>query len=354
MFKQVFGIAFSGYAYYLLIKINSYDVKELFRMYLNASLVISFLAVFQEVSYIFGLNWGYDYSWFLPKWKYCESAIHLLRVNAIMPEPAVLAIALTPAMFVALNELFKKRHLWLSRKSAFLILTAYLLSFSFLGMIGLLVSIVLILFQHQYFSIGTTKMIILILFFIPILGMTVFFVYWFVPEIFIRANDIFALISDVSKLSQVNLSVFAFFSNFFVTINAFTSNPLIGTGLGTYLQDYNAYIGRIMPSFSKKLLLNSNDANSLFLRMLAETGLIGVSLFLFFLFNCFIRKQAKIFDKDLEMYQMVNSGIFVLILLRLIRYGHYFTDGFFFFIFLYYFTAKAYKQKMKYLSENGY
>ena len=49
----------------------------------------------------------------------------------------------------------------------------------------------------------------------------------------------------------------------------------------------------------------------------------------------------------LEKMAVINNGILVFIALRMIRLGHYFIDGLFFFVFLYYFSSKIYAEREK-------
>ena len=82
---------------------------------------------------------------------------------------------------------------------------------------------------------------------------------------------------------------------------------------------------------------NSFDANSLFTRILSEFGLIG-----FILVIWSILLASKCFNsKDLYLSQ----GIFIYFLLKLFRDGHYFPPELFFFIWLFYFSIKEYKER---------
>jgi len=82
--------------------------------------------------------------------------------------------------------------------------------------------------------------------------------------------------------------------------------------------------------------LNTQDANSMFLRLISETGLFGTSIFIFFLFYCFVKKRNEIDD---EVW-LISGSLFVLIILNLFRQGHFFYSGFPFYFWLYYFNWK--------------
>ncbi len=175
---------------------------------------------------------------------------------------------------------------------------------------------------------------------IPLLGIIIYNI----PAVKFRVDDTYNLFSakNVSKeeINKTNLSTYALYSNYRVTKEAFLKNPLFGTGIGTYEDNYYMYINKIIPKtpIREKYHLNDKDANSLFMRMLVEIGLIGVIIFLLFTF--FNRVNFSSNNIDQRFFWAFNNGIFVLIVLRLLRQGHYTSLGFIMFIMLYYFLKK--------------
>ena len=85
---------------------------------------------------------------------------------------------------------------------------------------------------------------------------------------------------------------------------------------------------------------NKADANSLFLRLMSETGLMGMIFILLIVFRCFVGNDG-IDDK----YWVISGSLLIIILLYLLRQGNYFLNGFPFFVWLYYHTKKAYLEK---------
>ena len=53
--KQTIGVPLSALAYYMLIKINNYDVDYLFKIYLKIAFLISTIGIFQEFSFLINL-----------------------------------------------------------------------------------------------------------------------------------------------------------------------------------------------------------------------------------------------------------------------------------------------------------
>jgi hypothetical protein len=74
------------------------------------------------------------------------------------------------------------------------------------------------------------------------------------------------------------------------------------------------------------------------LRLISETGLFGVGIFLFVIIKGYVRR-----DPEYETYHwLVSNSILIMILLNLFRQGHYFLNGFPFFVILYYYNSVSY------------
>ncbi len=90
---------------------------------------------------------------------------------------------------------------------------------------------------------------------------------------------------------------------------------------------------------------NSQDANSMLLRLISETGLFGTFFMLGLTFKCFVNRQRMPDAPD--TFWIISGAILTMIVVNLLRQGHYFLNGFPFFIWLYYFNyvnAQKYKQ----------
>ena len=83
---------------------------------------------------------------------------------------------------------------------------------------------------------------------------------------------------------------------------------------------------------------NSKDANSLFIRMFSEGGLIGLGLLFFSIFVFFVYKRG-IDEPSLYYLTIINQGVFLMLIVRLLRTGNYIGQGYYFFFFLYAFSA---------------
>jgi hypothetical protein len=153
---------------------------------------------------------------------------------------------------------------------------------------------------------------------------------------------------DVKKMSKVNSSTFALYTNYIIAKESFQRNPLFGSGLGSHPINYDITFAKYFPAdFAERFgSFNKFDANSLFLRLMSETGIFGLFMLFLFLFRFFMGKK-HMGSPQLREMNIVNQGIFILIIVRLIRTGSYFGNGFFLFIFMYYYTNRIAKGKIK-------
>src|SRR5690606_15897113 len=126
------------------------------------------------------------------------------------------------------------------------------------------------------------------------------------------------------------------YNNFHIAVENFKRNPIFGTGLGSHPTAFDKY------SLTKNVStagfdLNKQDANAMFNRLLSETGLFGLGLFIFFILFRFVRK-----DRSENKLWIISSACLVVILINMGRQGHYFLAGFPFYFWMFY---AAWKEK---------
>ncbi len=342
MTKQVIGISAMGTAYYLLFKINGFEIEKLFNIYLRIAVIVAAIGIFQEFSYMIGLKCGYDFKFLIPKWTFSTADCGIMRVNSIFMEPSHFAITMAPAFFVALSNIFKNNPLYIKSKLAnVLIIASYILTFSAIAYIGVLISIMLILLSFK-----KIKYILLMLGIVPLL---IYASYYHVPEIRGRADAAIAVVSGKRKAIDVHHSVYTVISHAFVAYKSFINNPVFGHGLGSHSVSYDRFIhtGASYGFWRKGVFItNRMDAASLFVRLVSETGFVGVIAVLFFIFRFRVNRS------DNKKLYMISNAVFILFILQLIKQGHYFYNGLFFFVWLYYFTKKTEGFKSVEIEEN--
>ena len=87
---------------------------------------------------------------------------------------------------------------------------------------------------------------------------------------------------------------------------------------------------------------NTSDANSMFLRIISETGLFGIVFIILFIIQYYVLRGN---DHSNQHLWLISNATLVIILLQLLRQGNYTFSGFMFYMWLYYFTkleAKKY------------
>jgi len=315
--------------FYLLIKINKYNINKLFGIYLNFAVLVGLIGLFQELSYLTGFEKGYNFGYIFPTWRLYLSKIGLLKINSIMPEPAHFCSVMMPAFFVALISFSKSNFKFLNKWKSLIIIFSVFFSFSLVGYVGVLLSIALLFYNY-----GRIRHLIFGTIFLLIIS---FFAYKNIRDIRIRVDDSVNVIAGKMDLYSANLSTFGLFSNALVAYESFKDNPVFGSGLGSHELSYNKYIGKVVNVNKVIRFLNVQDASSLFLRLLSETGLFGILCFFWFIFKFHVLKKN---DRCGYLW-IINNAILATFLIRLIRSGHYFVGGFFFFFWLYYFTARS-------------
>jgi hypothetical protein len=148
-------------------------------------------------------------------------------------------------------------------------------------------------------------------------------------------DTLFAVYSaDVSK---TNLSTFAFLSNAYVVGQTFMAHPILGVGIGGYQYQYQHYIGDLsgIPKDFLDLQVNMYDASSLFLRALAELGIAGPLTLLSFLIICAQVRSIR--------FLQIRNALLPYFIIRVGRYGSYFSLEFFFFIAIYLLNYREYR-----------
>jgi len=183
----------------------------------------------------------------------------------------------------------------------------------------------------------------------------IFSAYILVPDIKIRINNVLTFVNHPVVTSNTHMSIYAIVSNAFIAFKSFTNNVLFGMGLGSHPISYDRFfnLGALKGFLNPALTLGDGagvckgDSGSLFLRLFSETGLFGVIVVFYFIIRFRFRN-----DNNNSLFVM-NSAAFILFILVLLRQGHYFYNGLFFFVWIYYFSYKIYnKTDPKILVEN--
>lgn len=368
MLKQMLGITYSSVAYFALVKYTGFDLKRLFRIYLTASFWVSIWGLAEEIMRVLKFDQRFpagpvrtllELLGFTNLWdNHKAMSIGLYRVYSIMGEPYFLAVALLPALYYLFNCMIGPVNVrdWKEKWRFIVVLGCYLLTFSTAGYTGIMLSAGMVAANWGLFNLRKTGIIfipILLFVILPRLGelRNLFF------ELQVRVDDtVKAFVSrgNLSKneIAKLNSSTFALYSNFLIAGQSFENYPITGAGLGSHEISYERYFDQFLDKRFKIMYgkFNTKDANSLFIRLLSEGGLIGLGLLFVAIFGFFIYRRG-LDVPELSLLTIINQGVFLMMIVRILRTGNYIGQGFYFFFFLYAFSAIAIRSYYRELGE---
>ncbi len=343
-FIKVFGGLLLTLLFYQYVMLYyEFNVKRLFKMYVKWCYWIALIGIVQQVSYIIGFKLGYDYSWLFNKWGVIPGGILGLRVNSIISEPSGLAILMMPAVYVAIYNLFRKETYIIDKKQSLVVLLVLILTSSSTGLIGLVIAFMLAsdTLNIRYVVIGVVMSI-----------SGGYAAYYNIDEFRSRVDTSIGLwIENDFDIKNTNSSSFVLYNNLHVATENLKEYPIFGTGLGSHESAYEKY------SLTNTVVLydfsfNTKDGNSLLIRLLSETGLLGTGFILLILFRSFVHKNQ---NSELNEYRIVSQGLFILIFVTLLRQGNYMLNGFPLIMLMYYYTKREYtKRKNELLQIEAY
>ena len=338
--RQAAGIFLIALAFFLLFKINNYDVKKLFKIYFNVAFLVALIGLVQAISFLLGFKSGYDFSYLFPNWRLALQ-MGFLRVNSILSEPAEFCYVMTPAFFVSVASLANKKYATIKKWKSLVIVSAFMLTFSVVGYVGVFLTLALLIYNYR--KIGYLLLLG------SLLVSIIAFSWGYFEGFQRRIGDAIEVVKGEKNLEYVNLTTFAWISNAMVTYNVFLDSPIFGHGLGSRPLSYDKYIGEVVDIERAPVPQNREGGNSLLLRILSEMGLLGILMVFSFLFRFYLPRGK---NKSDHLW-VTSNAVLVAFLIMLIRSEHYFAGGVFFFFWLYYFTWKANdKQKKNHESRN--
>ncbi|WP_445588523.1 O-antigen ligase family protein [Sunxiuqinia sp. A32] len=326
--KQIINICFFLIVSYGYIKYMNFDLDKIMKHYFTIVKIFIFFGGFQVL--LFALGQGEIFKNVLSFLTIPGSIT--IRFQSFDREPSFAAYNLLPALFISLHNLIIKPNLFISRTWSVVIILAYLLTLSLIAYVGIILTVMVFYLR----TLNTKKM--LYAFPLSVLVLGIIIAAYMYPPIKMRIDDTLKVTTNSSEedLEQINLSTYAMYSNFVVTKSALENNPFFGSGLGTHEINYDKYIPSAMANLSD---INKKEAASLALRLLSEGGIISFLIFIGFVF----KNKSKYKESTNHLFMklwLLNNSIFIMILLHLLRQGHYTVSGFCLFLLLYYYSNK--------------
>jgi hypothetical protein len=325
-FKIFIGFFASTMFYHYVIQAYDFDLKLLFKYYMRSAYIVTIIGVVQLISYPIGFKPGYNFLWIFNKWNPSFGGLGV-RMSSVLSEPAYYAAIIAPAFFVSVYNVIKRETLFITKFQSYVIMIVYPLSFSSLGILAIFFTLIFLLI-----NLGFVRYSIVM---IPLLTVIVQYSYNNVPEFRDRWDGTIEIYTTDNIYSyDIHGSSFVLYNNSHVAWENFKVHPLFGTGLGSHPTAFDKYTltnveGAVQIDFNKM------DANSMFLRLMSETGVYGLFVMILLLIRSWIFKPRSADDVNWVM----SNGLALIILIYLIRQGHYFLNGFPLFLWMFYYLS---------------
>ena len=310
---SIFVMACSSLVYVKYINKEDHGLK-FFRKYLNVSYVVSVFSIVQLVTYYIGLRFIWDLSWLIDIYRAAYTGFGVPRFQSIFPEPAHFCLAMSPAIFVSLATILGVSNRFLSRPKACCVLFSAFLTFSSSAILCLFFSMVLLM---KNFS-AKKCVIAVVLVSVVLIGLYNNF------DDFHDRIEPFLQVFNPSSFSisgNVNFSSLTIINNAYVAYSSFRDSTFLGSGLGSHPRSFESY--SLLRELENVPSFNKEDGASLLIRLVSETGLLGI---FFILYSSFILiKKYNSFSGD---NFIIISSLIVYLILYVCRMGHYFAYGF--------------------------
>jgi hypothetical protein len=335
--KQLVNVSFSLLVFSFLIIHEDRDLPKLFAKYIKVAKVVALLGLVQVVMFAGGIG-----HWYVKIFPWLRTYDVQIRLQSITQEPSYIALTFAPIVFVSVHNLFFKKKEFISKTWSLIFIAVYLLTGSSIAFAGLMVIMMLVYFKYITYTRAALAWVALA----GVLGLGVL-IYNTNTGVKMRVDDTITALSMDNffaneNYKEVNLSTFTLLTNFYISMDAVAAHPLFGNGLGTYELIFDASIPPGMSSY-RGYNMNREDAAAILLRLLAETGIVGTGIFLYFAFRHKCRARLSM-SPMANIYWLLNSGFFVLLLLAILRNGNYTTHGKMLFFMMYFYSWMEYRR----------
>ena len=338
-FKVFMGVLTSYLFFYYLVNSFDYSSLDYFKFYLEFGFYSVLFGFFQLVAYLLGFENGKGLPWLFGLINSPTGGSFGIRINSFLGEPTHFMIFLSGVYFVAIHDLlFWQKPYFFGKTAALIVLISLYSSFSGMLLISTLLAFVAIGLYY-----GISRLILII---IPIS-------FFSLTQLINSSKEFEGRFSGTQNIffdaPQSEIDVFSYhgssivlYNNFHIAVENFKRNPIFGTGLGSHSVAFDKY------SLTKNAEvegfdLNKKDANSMFNRLLSETGLFGLLLVSFIIIRFFPSYKWN------KQTWLISTSCLLIILLNLSRQGHYFLNGFPFYFWLY---ILAFKERNLLENEN--
>ncbi|WP_137465564.1 O168 family O-antigen polymerase, partial [Escherichia coli] len=246
------------------IVINNCSADKIIKFYYKLTKIFIFFALLQWVLYYLNIGTLYTYSFLGLKEVNISTSGYLIRLFSIASEPAALCGILLPAIYLSINRIVNKgKEVTLSY--SVIVLFVILNTFSLVGYIYIIICLIVALYVGNKISLSK------IFIFTICLALLVFILF--------QSDSIQQRLNEITSLDKMassdNLSVIAIYSNLQIALISLSDNLIFGGGIFSHPYTYDHYISQLYAGGGPRMELNKDDAASLYIRALSETGILG-------------------------------------------------------------------------------
>jgi hypothetical protein len=332
--KHIIGLFLFSVSFFSFVTTYKDRIVDILDNFYKFIFIDSLIAIFQVLAFII-----FNKS-FLPQ-NFLSGSIETLhsdtfkteildifpRAIGLSTEPAHFALIVLPGVYISLLVISgKKNELRIGNifKSVIIII-GFILSFSIVGYFGLSLCLFFI-FKEQLIN-NLRKKIYIIL---PALLLIIFI---FQSPIGYKVKSLVNMLKDVKKFSYTTSDAtgWALVSNMMIAQEGLRRSFYLGTGLNTHEYTYDENIRKIFRNDQIILELNKADAGSIFIRIVSEFGILGIALYIFYLFYFRIRTE-----NSNSQLKSINNLCLVFLITYSIRSGQYIYDYFILYLALFY------------------
>jgi hypothetical protein len=198
------------------------------------------------------------------------------RLDSLTYEPSHYAIAVAPAVYLAMRDMFVRRN-WNSPLE-WMLLASVMLTFSVTALLVIGFSACVLFFKRGGVVVAAL-----------VLGMF-FFLFThqeYLPEEVKKrveaSEEVFVEGKEVHEIR--NKSLLSPLSNWEVACASLGKGRLLGNGIGGHFHAYHEHFGTITFFDSKNFAVNAIGGHSLFIRMASELGLLGLGVYLYWIWK---------------------------------------------------------------------
>jgi O-antigen ligase len=296
--------------------VKKYSITYLFETYGKVVFIIAAIGILQVIFSFFNI-----YFFSENRFNIQIFGISFRRLNSVMTEPSHYAIMAIPYLVFLLIQKKKKR-LVLYTLGLSIFLTFSLTAFA---------AVIISLSLHYIGKINTSTVF-------GILGVCFigYILYINIEPVKYRIDETLKYYSTSKFENKTNATTFSLTTNLEAAFYSLKKNVILGSGIGGHEEVYDEYIKNIKKSHFVELYdrhkgLNKQGGHSLIIRIVSETGLLGLVLIIYLLYKYKISKKESV-------YYYINIACITYFVARCFKLGGYFDFGIYFFIALYFYS----------------